>query len=206
MGRFIFAYLTMLGALATHAPPSSTAVAAFASAWARIDRYRATLEMHETSGRDVQDRTYAYEFAKPTTASIAIVRGPGHGGKVFWTGGESIVGQPPGILGALRIHLSIHDRRATTLRGDTVAMASFGWLLDHLHATAAIARETPGPSVDGVATTELTLDIANPRDDDGFTRETVTFSNATKLPIDVRRYVGTEIVKSIRYRDVTILK
>lgn len=211
VGSFIFAFLTTVAAIATPLPLSSPvarapAVAAFASAWARIDRYRATLEMHEISGEDVQDRTYAYEFARPTTATIAIVRGPGHGGKVFWTGGESIVGEPPGILSAIRIHLSIHDRRATTLRGDTVAMASFGWLLDHLRRTAATARESAGESVDGVATTDVSLDIAHPSDDDGLTREIVTFSNATKLPVEVRRYVGARIVKSIIYRDVTILK
>lgn len=209
--NFIFALLTTLAALATpvsstSAPTHTDAVAAFANAWAGIDHYRATLEIHETSGNDVQDRTYAFEFTKPTTATIAIVSGPGRGGKIFWTGGEDAVGSPPGILSALRIHLSIHDRRAATLRGDTVAMASFGWVLDHVRHLGAAAHEEPGGIVDGNPTTEVTFDVANPKDDDGLTREIVTLSNATKLPVEVRRYIGTQLVKSIHYRDVTILK
>lgn len=130
-GGMFFGSLLIATTIAHPSPSLASALDDFASAWSTIGSYSATLTMHETEGTKAQDRTYAYTFAKPSTAMVAITAGPDRGGRVIWSGGDDVTGSPPGLLSDIKVHLSLHDRRVTTLRGDTVAMASFGWLLGH---------------------------------------------------------------------------
>ncbi|MBC5800391.1 MAG: hypothetical protein GIX03_05325 [Candidatus Eremiobacteraeota bacterium] len=197
-----FATLLLATTSANAAPSPSSALNEFTAAWSGIGSYSATLTMHETEGNDVQDRTYAYTFAKPANATIAITAGPGRGGKVSWSGGDDVTGSPPGILGAIKVHMSLHDHRVTSLRGDTVAMASFGWLRDHLRRTKGTITQMAGPEVRGVATSEVGLAVTDPSADDGVTREVVLLSQRTHLPVEFERYVGASLVKDIRYSDV----
>jgi hypothetical protein len=183
--------------------PSTPALDAFASAWAKVGAYRATLVMHETSGTRVEDRTYALTFARPSTVMMTVTAGPGRGGRVWWSGGDRVTGSPPGLLSVVKISLPITDPRATSLRGDTVAEAPFGWVLDHLRTTPGTLAQAPVDPPGGPET-ELTLDVADPAKNDGITREVVDLSDATHLPVEVRRYVGAALVKSIRYADVAI--
>ncbi|MDQ2909190.1 MAG: hypothetical protein M3R44_07565 [Candidatus Eremiobacteraeota bacterium] len=180
----------------------SPALDDFASAWSRIGSYSATLTMHETEGTSVQDRTYAYTFAKPDTATIAITSGPGRGGKVSWSGGDEVTGSPPGILSAIKVHMSLQDPRVTSLRGDTVAMASFRWLLDHMRKTHGTTSQAAGPAVEGKATSEVSLAVANPASNNDITRDVVLLSRLTKLPVEFKRYIGTSLVKDIHYSDI----
>jgi len=39
---------------------TDTPAAAFAAAWAAVDDYTATITVHETDGKSVQDRVYRY--------------------------------------------------------------------------------------------------------------------------------------------------
>ena len=61
-------------ALVAQAAPSPAA--AFLDAWAKIDGYTVTIAVHETNGKDVQDRVYHYSYAKPHEATIEVVEGP----------------------------------------------------------------------------------------------------------------------------------
>lgn len=197
-----FATLLLAATSVLAATSLSPALDDFALAWSRIGAYSATLTMHETKGTDVQDRTYAYTFTKPDTATIAITSGPGRGGKVNWSGGDKVAGSPPGLFSAIKVHMSLHDPRVTSLRGDTVAMASFGWLLDHMRHTRGRTTQAAGPAVDGSATSEVSLTVEAPAANDDVTRDVVLFSQDTKLPVAFRRYIGTSLVKNIRYSKV----
>ncbi len=200
----IFGMLLLATTIARPTPSVTSALDDFAAAWSKIASYSATLTIHEIQGSDTQDRTYEYTFAKPSNATIAITAGPGRGGKVTWSGGDQVIGSPPGILGALKLHLSIHDPRVTSLRGDTVAMASFGWILEHFRSTHGTMAQRSGATVDGTPTDEVSLAVASPASDDGVTREVVMLSEKTKLPVEFERYNGTSLVKDIRYSNVTI--
>lgn len=175
----------------------------FAAAWSKLQAYTATLVMHETAGTRVQDRTYDYAFTKPHSATIAIAGGPGKGGREAWSGGDTVIASPPGLLSRLRLHLSIRDARVTTLRGDTIAMASFGWLLQQLGEKGQLSQ-SPGPSVGGNATTQLSLIVADPKSNGGITREVVDFSTVTKLPVRVLRFVGSSLVKQMDVRNLNV--
>jgi len=180
------------------------ALAAFAACWSRITGYTATLTMHEIAGTAVQDRQYALTFNKPMLVTAVVVKGPGRGGRVDWDGGSDVVGSPPGIFSGLKLHLPLDSPRVTTLRGDTIAMAPFSWVLDHFRQTAGTTSTAPGSPRDGVPTTQITLAVADPAADGGLTREVLVLSNATNLPVEVQRYVGEDLVKDIRYSDVVL--
>jgi outer membrane lipoprotein-sorting protein len=195
--------LALGGSSAVSSAPD--ALDAFATAWSKIDAYSATFAMHETVAKDVQDRTYALTFAKPSNATIVITKGPGRGGKVVWSGGDSVIASPPGLFSHMKVQLGIGDARVTALRGDTVAMASFGWILDHFRQTAGAKTESVGPGLDANATTLVSLAVADPSADEGLTQEVLVIANATELPLSVRSYIGPEVVKEVRFSDVTVL-
>jgi hypothetical protein len=178
------------------------ALNAFARAWGAISSYTAKLTMHETAGGAVQDRTYVYSFSKPNSATIVITSGPGRGGKAVWNGGDSVIGSPPGLLHGVKVRLSVHDGRVATLRGDTVEMASFGWVLRHLQTTKGRLSEAPVAAGGGSPATEIVLRVADPAANGGIDQERVLISDRTGLPIRVQRYSGTQIVKAVDY-DVT---
>lgn len=185
------------------APGGPPALREFAAAWSKVQRYTAVLVMHETAGKRVQDRTYQYTFAKPHTAGIFISDGPGKGGREAWTGGDTVIASPPGLFSRLRLHLAMTDSRVVTLRGDTIAMASFGWLLQHLQSRGQLSQ-SPGPVVRELATTQLSLTVADPAANGEVTRDVIDLSTATKLPVRVLRYVKSTLVKQIDFKDVKI--
>ncbi len=192
----VFAALA-LSLLAAAAPAS--ALSAFARAWSALPSYSAKLTMHETAGSAVQDRTYDYSFSKPSSATIVITGGPGRGGRVVWSGGNSVIGSPPGLLHGVKVRLSIHDSRVTTLRGDTVEMASFGWVLQHLQTTKGRLSEAKAAPLGDPLMTELDLQVADPAANGGISEERVLISDRTELPVRVRRYAGTQLVKEVDY-------
>jgi outer membrane lipoprotein-sorting protein len=186
-------------ALSLLAAAPASALSAFAHAWSGLSSYSAKLTMHETAGSAVQDRTYDYSFSKPNSATIAITGGPGRGGRVVWSGGDSVIGSPPGLLHGVKVRLSIHDGRVTTLRGDTVEMASFGWVLQHLQTTKGRLSETKAAPVGDTPVTELDLQVTDPAANGGISEERVLISDRTELPVRVRRYAGTQLVKEVDY-------
>lgn len=198
MKRFI-ALPLLVAAMAVG--PHDAALDRFAQSWSTLPAYHATLAMHETAGTNVQDRTYDFSFKKPNHATIVISSGPGRGGREVWDGGDTVIASPPGILSSMHLKLGIHDARLVTLRGDTIAMASFGWVLDHLQNDGTLTQQ-PGPTLAGAATNELTLAIADPAKAGGYTRDIVDCSSLTGLPVRVQRYIGAELVKTITYTNV----
>ncbi len=199
---FVFLAAWMLGMVvsASAGPP---ALREFAAAWSKVHGYRAVLVMHETAGKQVQDRTYDYAFSKPHAATIVITDGPGKGGRESWTGGNTVVASPPGLFSRLRLHLSMTDSRVVTLRGDTIAMASFGWLLHHVQTDGQLSQ-SPGPVIRRLATTQLSLAVADPAANGGITRDVIDLCAASELPVRVLRFVKSTLVKQIDFREVQI--
>ncbi len=159
--------------------------------------------MHETSGSEVQDRTYDYAFRKPHAASIAITRGTGRGGHELWDGGDTVVASPPGLLSHIKLRLSMKDSRVATLRGDTIEMASFGWLLQHLQSKGKLSQSS-GPSIEKTPTKQLELIVADPISNGGITRELVDLSITTDLPVRVLRFADRVLVKQVDFKGVQI--
>jgi len=192
----------VLTALATQpAPAASSALAEFAETWSKITDYSCSIKVHETSGGHVQDRVYEYAFKKPHSARIAVVEGPGKGSGATWHGGTTVVGHQGGILSMIHLNVDIHDGRATSLRGDTIDSASFGAILD-TYAGKGEVSESAGPVLDDVPTDIVTLNVSDPQNDHGITRDELWISRTTHLPVHRLRYEGALLVKDERFYDI----
>jgi outer membrane lipoprotein-sorting protein len=188
-----------LPAAAADAPP---AVAAFATAWAAVDNYTTTITVHETDGKNVQDRVYHYAYKKPTFAKIDVVSGPGKGSGAVWTGGDRVRGHMGGFLSGIKQSIAITDSRATSLRGDTIEKGSFQSVADDFK-NGKVDPSAADATVDGVATDAVTVGLT-PAAPGGATREVVYLSRATHLPVRRMAYAGDALVKQEDFSDVKL--
>jgi outer membrane lipoprotein-sorting protein len=178
------------------AGPAETA---FTDAWAKVTSYTTTIVVHETNGKDTQDRTYHYAYLKPHFARIDVVEGPGKGGGAVWTGGDTVRGHQGGFLSGIQLTVSIHDSRAVSLRGDTLLRASFQSVADDLKASSNVT-ESAG-TVEGQAVDVLTAPLAS-ADTEGVTKHVIYLSKTTHLPVQRTTYAGDQAVKNERFTDV----
>jgi hypothetical protein len=187
----------LLGAGAALASPAGdAAISAFSSAWNGVHTYTCTITAHEVQGSKVQDRVYHAVFKRPNNVRMDIVSGAGKGGAAIWNGGDTVYGHQGGFLSFIRLHLNIHDAKAISLRGTTIAQASFGALLQRfkdLKTSSLDAKMSSGQ-------TTVTADVLDPASNQGVTSE-VLILGADHLPVGYDQYVGTKNVNHVRYSD-----
>lgn len=176
-------------------------VSDFASAWGKVDNYTVTIKVHETNGKDVQDRVYQYAYKKPHFAKIDVVSGPGRGSGSVWSGGDHVKGHQGGLLSGIKASISITDSRAISLRGDTIDQGSFQSVADDF-ATGKIEVPSTVATVDGVAADLVTVDLATPAN--GVTRRVIALSQVTHLPVRRSGYAGNTLVKQEDFSDLSI--
>lgn len=204
-----FAAPTPSPATAVDAPPPGSAAAvnkgtpefeAFRKAWVGVENYAGTIVAHETSndGKLVQDRTYRYTFVKPNAALIVITAGPGKGGGAAWHGGATVHGHKGGLVSFVKLTLPKNDPRVTSLRGDQIEVASFGYELDRFSSTKGTLAESKTAA--GIAV-DLTLETP---DATGVTREILTLSPTTHLPVKHEAFAGDREVKNETFSDLKL--
>ncbi len=175
------------------------ALARFEAAWAKVNTYACTIVGHEVSGSHVQDRTYTIKFRKPYDTRMDITAGDGRGGAAVWHGGDTVRGHQGGFISFIRLNLSIHDPKATSLRGTTIAEANFGALLEHLKALK-------GSTIDATTEdgqTKINIAVADPANDQNVTRELMVLG-ANGLPVEFDQWEGDTQVKRVTYSDVAL--
>ena len=180
------------------------ALSEFAEAWSAIDNYSCTIQSHDVEGTNVQDRTEHYWFKKPTNAKIEIVAGPGRGSGAVWHGGDKVLGHLGGILAGIKQSVSINDRRATSLRGDTIESASFAGILAYYQGAKGTISESAGEAINGTPTDEVSLKIANVAANHNVTRDVLYLSKATHLPVRRVKYEGDTLVKQQDFSSVKL--
>ena len=192
---------------AAPAPADNTSTPAFEElqkAWISIDDYHETIVVHEIYHNDTQDRTYDYSFKKPSFAHLEVTAGPGRGSSAVWRGGDTVKGHQGGFLSMLRLTVSIDDRRATSLRGDTIDAASCAYEIKHFKETPGTLSEGPGPTIEGVTTTAVTLQVGDPAKNKGVSKDVLDISNETHMPLRREQYEGDTLVKSETFRNVQL--
>jgi len=196
----IFSWAMLSGA-ASATTAGEHAIAAFSAAWAKVDTYSCSITAHEVSGSNVQDRVYDMWFQKsPIMARMNITGGDGKGSAVIWDGSGQVYGHKGGFLiSAIKKHLDLHDPQATSIRGTTVADASFGAILTHLQA---LKGATVDASVDG-ADTDVTVTVADPSSDQDVTKEMIVLGPGS-LPIEYDQWQGSAQVKHVLYTNVQL--
>ncbi len=100
--------------------------------------------------------------------------------------------------------VSLHDPLVTTLQGSSIDQLSFGAILAHGQQAAGTLSETPGETIDGIATNAVSLTVADPATNGGLTREVVELSTLTNLPMRVLGYQGSALVRKVNFSNVKL--
>ncbi|HEV3152733.1 MAG TPA: hypothetical protein VGZ02_02900 [Candidatus Baltobacteraceae bacterium] len=170
------------------------AISAFDQAFSKVNDYTVTVKAHEVSGSHTQNRTYNYWFKRPDKAKTLIVDGDGKGSGGVWNGGDSVSGHQGGFLAFIHLKVSIHDPRATSLRGYTIPEGLIQNEVDKYKDVKGDLTQKAGPAVDGAATDEVDLNVADPAQNQGVTRMIIYFNRETHFPVRQLRYAGDQIV------------
>ena len=199
------AVVPLAAAPAPPVPDRSPGLAGFARAWEHVRAYRAGIVLYEKAGSQVQQNTYDYEFTRPSNVSLKVVSGPSTGGSLSWDGGPNVVARKgSGFIGIFHRTLPLHDRATTTIRGSSVDLLGFGAILAHALQTPGTITETPGQPIAGEPTQDVTLVPAAPQNDSGYTREVVTLSARTHLPLRVLGYERNDVVRRVDFTGVVL--
>lgn len=185
------------------APAASTpAIAAFDEAFAKVNDYTVTVRSHEVKGDRTQDRTYHYWFKRPNLAKTLIVSGDGNGSGGVWNGGDKVSGHQGGMLSFIHLKVDLHDGRATSLRGYTIPQGLLQNEVDKYKDIKGELSQRGGPTIDGVATDEIDLKIADPPANDNITRAAIYLSKQTHFPVRQVRWEGDKIVADTMFSEL----
>jgi len=185
-------------ASATSASSGEASLAKFTTAWDKLGSYACSIAAHEMLGTRVQDRTYTFIFRKPYDTKMDITGGDGRGGAAVWHGGDTLRGHQGGFVSFIKLNLNIHDGRATSIRGTTIAQANFGAILDHVKSLKGTVEATTS----GDATT-IDFGVPDPSADQNVTKERVVLA-ADFLPSEYDEWEGDNLVRHVVYNDVAI--
>jgi outer membrane lipoprotein-sorting protein len=179
--------------------PGDTALAKWADAWAKVQTYTVTMTGREVKGNKVQARVYNFYYAAPNHVRMDVVSGAGKGSQAVWTGGDTIYGHKGGILRFFKLHLNLADPSVVSMRGVTIAQATFGALLNMIRGlkTTSTSATTAG------ATTTFTAIVADPSNDDGITKD-VIYLATNGLPTGYDQYEGDVDVNHMAYTDTKV--
>lgn len=189
----------LVATTALGSPSGEQALAKYASAWAKVSTYRCAITAREVSGSHVQDRTYDLYFRKPFDTRMDVTGGDGRGGAAVWHGGDTVKGHQGGFFSFVKLNLNIHDSKAVSVRGTTIADANFGALLDHIKG---LKGATIGATQDGDKT-NIDVAVADPSADNNVTKERMVLG-ASNLPVEYDQWEGDAQVKHVTYFDVKV--
>ena len=195
------ASLSLLFALGFAGAPAATGAALdqFAAAVASLNGYDATIQLFETKGGQTENAVYTYSFAKPKSVTMNIKQGPNSGATVTWTGGSNVNASKSGAFGIrMGKNVSLDDPLVTSLRGYTVSDLSFPGILAHAQQTAG-TLSSGTTKLDGASVGAVTLNVANPSQNNGMTREVLYLSESTHLPVRIDGFTGSTLVRSYRF-------
>lgn len=178
------------------------AITAFDEAFAKVSDYTVTVHAHEVKGDRTQDRVYHYWFKRPNLAKTQIVSGDNSGSGGVWNGGDKVSGHQGGMLSFIHLKISIHDPRATSLRGYTIPDGLLQNEVGKYKDTKGELTQRPGPTINGVPTEELDLKIADPAANDNITRCAIYLSKETHWPVRQVRWEGDKIVSDTQFSDL----
>jgi outer membrane lipoprotein-sorting protein len=182
--------------LATTAKADNTApaITAFNTAFAAINDYTCTMHSHEVLDSKTQDRIYSYWFMKPHFAKTLIVAGDGQGSGGVWSGGDTVSGHQGGILSGIHLTVSVHDPRATSIRGFTIPDGLLQNIVAKYATVPGTLSQAPGGKLTGVPTDRLDLKVADPSQNNGISEQILYLSQETHLPMRQILYSGNQII------------
>jgi outer membrane lipoprotein-sorting protein len=178
------------------------AITAFDEAFAKVSDYTVTVHSREVKGDRTQDRVYHYWFKRPNLAKTLIVSGDGNGSGGVWNGGDKVSGHQGGMFAFVHLKVDLHDPRATSLRGFTIPEGLIQNEVDKYKDIKGELTERSGPTINGIATDQVEIKIADPASNDGITRAVIYLSKETHFPVRQVRWEGDKIVADTSFSDL----
>jgi outer membrane lipoprotein-sorting protein len=178
------------------------AITAFDQAFAKVTDYTVTVHAHEVKGDRIQDRVYHYWFKRPNLAKTLIISGDGTGSGGVWNGGDKVSGHQGGMISFIHLKVDLHDSRATSLRGFTIPDGLIQNEVDKYKDIKGELTERSGPTINGIATDQVEIKIADPASNDGITRAVIYLSKETHFPVRQVRWEGDKIVADTSFSDL----
>ena len=188
------ATLSALSLSAARADNPAAAITAFKTVWATTNDYTCLLHSHELLGNKTQDRVYQYSFMKPHSAKTLILSGDGNGSGGVWSGGDTVSGHQGGILSGLHLVVSVHDPRATSIRGYTIPDGLLNVIVERYATIPGTLSQAPGGKIGGILTDRLDLKVADPSKNSDISEQILYLSQETHFPIRQILYSGNQIV------------
>jgi hypothetical protein len=108
-----------------------------------------------------------------------------------------VSGHQGGILSGIHLTVSIHDGRATDLRGHTIDVASFENIAQAIKDAPSVTAGEE--TVNGTAYETFSYPY---KEEAGATKRTVLLSRTTHLPVRRVTYDGDKVVETEDYTDV----
>ncbi len=182
------------------------AYTAFINAAAAIKDY--TVSIHETDQTDPpkvvsEDRVLHLSYAKPCYGRVSVISGRLAGSEAVWHGGHKLRGHLGGEVSHLKAILPDTDERATDIRGLPMYAGYFPWIIDRFNEAGTITA-APGPTIGGVATDVITITGGDPKKQYGFTKNVMTLSSVTHLPLINEGYTGDKVTLHADFSDYVI--
>jgi outer membrane lipoprotein-sorting protein len=191
-----------MGSGSAQAAGSAPAIAAFETMFAGVNDYTWTMKSHEVKGGSTQDRTYSYEFLKPSYVKTLIVDGDGKGGGGVWTGGNQVSGHQGGLLSAIHLKVDLHDPKAVSLLGYTIPDGLIQNIFANYKNVAGTLSQGGGGEVDGVQTDRVDNKVANPAANGGITEMILYVNHETHWPVRQILYAGQTIAVDQHFSDI----
>jgi hypothetical protein len=190
------------------APPANVPAAytAFINAAAAIGDY--TVTVHETDETDPpkvisEDRVLHFKYAKPCYGRVDVISGRLAGSAAQWQGGHKLKGHLGGEISHLKAIVPDTDPKTTDVRGLPMYAAFFPWIIDRFNEAGTITA-APGPAVGGVPTDVITVTGGDPKKQFGFTKNVMTLSSVTHLPLINDGYTGDKVTLHAEFSDYVI--
>lgn len=183
---------------------TAPAIDAFEAAFASVNDYTYKMHSRETLGTQVQDRIYDYSYMKPHFAKTYIEAGDNQGSGGVWAGGDQVSGHQGGILAFIHLKISIHDPRATSIRGYTIPDGLLQNIVDRYATIPGKLEQSDGGTVMGVSTDRLQLDVDSPASNGGISKQVIYFDKSTHFPIRQFLYQGDSVVLDQTIYDIKL--
>jgi hypothetical protein len=178
---------------------SGAALDSFAKAWSGLHGYDATIQLYEVKGGNTEHAVFAYSYTRPATVTMHVNQGPNSGATVKWTGGSTVYASKSGAFGiTMGKNVSLTDPMVSSLRGYSVSDLSFAGILAHAQQTGG-TLSSGATKMDGAMVAAVTLNVANPAQDNGMTREVLYLSQNTQLPLRIDGFTGNQLVRMYRF-------
>lgn len=182
-----------------------TILSAVNQSYSQMQGYTGTLLTVDQTGEKRAIGEAKFSFLKPSKTRIDIVSNSGDPGKagtkVYWDGSSNVQVRAAGMLGVMKVNLSMSDGRLKSYNGYTIAQLHHTAVLKALNDPNAVIKPLGDQQVEAKQVT--VLDVAGVSIAPGVDHCHVGIDRASRMPILVEFYKGNTLTYSLRMTNLS---